>query len=100
MTVSAADAKKTRVRRRVPVRPNGDRLVPFGEAARVLGRSPDMLREWHTAGHMPAVVTPGKQWMTFESFIAAVLVSARPGQAGEIAVIGREWFAAHTEAVA
>jgi len=33
--------------------------------------------------------------MAFDSFIAAVLASARPGQAGDIAAIGREWFAAH-----
>jgi len=50
---------------------------------------------------MPAVVTPGGQWSTYESFIDAVLASARPKQAGSIEQIARDWFAEHTsEAVA
>src|SRR5208283_2600641 len=71
------------------------------EAARRLGRSPDTLRLWHDDGHMPAVVTPGGQWSTYQSFIDAVLASARPKQAGQIEKIARDWFAAHaSEAVA
>jgi hypothetical protein len=71
-----------------------DSLVPFPEAARRLGRSPDTLRLWHDAGHCPAVVSPGGQWSTYESFISAVLTSARPKQAGSIEQIARAWFAA------
>ena len=78
-----------------------DRLVPFPEAARRLGRSPDTLRLWHDDGHMPAVVTPGGQWCAYESFIDAVLASARPKQAGSIEQIARDWFEEHSsEAVA
>ena len=95
MLASATDARKPRPRRKVSRRPDGDRLVPLSIAAQRLGRSTETLREWHDEGHMPAVVTPGSQWMAFDSFIAAVLASARPGQAGDIAAIGREWFAAH-----
>jgi hypothetical protein len=78
-----------------------DCLIPFPEAARRLGRSPDTLRLWHDEGHMPAVVTPGGQWSTYESFIDAVLASARPKQAGSIEQIARDWFAEQSsEAVA
>lgn len=78
-----------------------DCLVPLPEAARRLGRSPDTLRLWHDDGHMPAVITPGGQWSTYESFIDAVLASARPKQPGSIEEIARDWFAGRTpEAVA
>jgi len=45
---------------------------------------------------MPAVITPGGQWSTYESFIDAVLASARPKQPGSIEEIARAWFVAHT----
>jgi hypothetical protein len=45
---------------------------------------------------MPAVVTPGGQWSTYESFIEAVLASVRPKQPGSIEEIARDWFAAQT----
>jgi hypothetical protein len=72
----------------------GDRLVPFAEASARLGRSTDTLRNWHTLGCLPAVVSPGGQWSTYESFIADVIASARPKQAGEIEKIARAWFTA------
>jgi hypothetical protein len=50
---------------------------------------------WHDEGHMPAVITPGGQWSTYESFIAAVLASARPKRPGSIEEIARDWFATH-----
>jgi hypothetical protein len=46
---------------------------------------------------MPAVITPGGQWSTYESFIDAVLASARPKQAGSIEQIARDWFAANAD---
>jgi hypothetical protein len=50
---------------------------------------------------MPAVITPGGQWSTYESFITAVLASARPKQPGSIEQIARNWFVARAqEAVA
>jgi hypothetical protein len=100
MTVSLTEARTSPARRRNP-RAAHDSLVPFPEAARRLGRSPDTLRLWHDDGHMPAVVTPGGQWSTYESFINAVLASARPKQAGSIERIALSWFAEHiSEAVA
>jgi hypothetical protein len=96
MTATAAEAGAIPARRRNPRLASKDSLIPFPEAARRLGRSPDTLRLWHDAGHCPAVVTPGGQWSTYESFIDAVLASARPGRAGVIEETAREWFAAHT----
>ena len=96
MTVTAADARTRAAERRNPRAAREDRLVPFPEAARRLGRSPDTLRLWHHDGHMPAVVTPGGQWSTYESFIGAVLASARPKRAGSIEQIARDWFAKHS----
>ena len=94
MTVTASAAASPAKRRSSTLAPR-DCLVPFPEAARRLGRSPDTLRLWHDCGHMPAVVTPGGQWSTYESFINAVLASARPKQPGSIEEIARDWFAAH-----
>jgi hypothetical protein len=88
MTVTAVEAS----RRKHPELPAADRLVPFSEAALCLGKTPDTLRRWHDEGHLPAVIMQG-QWSTYESFITAVLASARPGQAGVIEDIARAWFA-------
>jgi hypothetical protein len=100
MTVTARAAAGLAKQRRSASAPR-DCLVPFPEAARRIGRSPDTLRLWHDEGHMPAVITPGGQWSTYESFINAVLASARPKVPGSIEEIAREWFAAHaSEAVA
>ena len=95
MTVTAKAATSPE-RHRIPRPVRRDCLVPLPEAARRLGRSPDTLRLWHDDGHMPAVVTPGGQWSTYESFIDSVLASARPKQPGSIEEIARDWFAAHT----
>lgn len=72
--------------------PGADRLVPFSEAALRLGKTPDTLRRWHDEGHLPAVIAQG-QWSTHESFINAVLGSARPGRPGRIEDIAAAWFA-------
>jgi excisionase family DNA binding protein len=100
MTVSAVEATArpghpAALKRRHPVLQRADRLIPIGDAARLLGYSADTLRRWHDEGHMPAVITPGGQWSTYQSFIDAVLASARPKQAGSIEEIARDWFAAH-----
>jgi len=100
MTVSAVEAiarpaQPVPLKRQHPVHQRADRLIPLGEASRLLGYSADTLRRWHDEGHMPAVITPGGQWSTYESFIDAVLASARPKQAGQIEEIARDWFAAH-----
>ena len=102
MTVSGVEAtarpgRPVPLKRRHPVLQRADRLIPIGDAARLLGYSADTLRRWHDEGHMPAVITPGGQWSTYQSFIDAVLASARPKQAGSIEEIARDWFAAHAE---
>lgn len=103
MTVSAAVAGTERPSRRNIMLPRPDRLIPFPQAARRIGRSPDSLRKWHDEGHLPDVISPGGQWSTYESFITAVLASARPGCPGRIEDVARDWFAqrgAASEAVA
>jgi hypothetical protein len=97
MTVTATEARTSRPGHGHSRAMRADRLVPFPEAARRLGRSTDTLRLWHDAGHFPAVVTPGDQWSAYESFIDAVLASARPGQAGQMKQIARDWFAARAQ---
>src|SRR5262249_18006282 len=98
--VSAIEATP-RLRRQAPLKPQSpgfqrrDRLIPIGTAAPLLGYSADTLRRWHDEGHLPAVITPGGQWSVHESFISAVLASPRPGRAGVIEEIARDWFAAH-----
>lgn len=96
MTVSAPEAAGVRPRHRNQAAPRADRLIPLSIASTRLGYSADTLRRWHEEGHVPAVIGPGGQWSTYESFVEAVLGSARPGHAGVIEEIAREWFAAHT----
>jgi hypothetical protein len=93
MTVSAVEARTARSERRNQPPACGDRLVPFPKAAPQLGRTTDTLQNWYEEGHLPAVISPGGQWSTYASFIAAVLASARPGHAGRIEDIARAWFA-------
>jgi hypothetical protein len=76
-------------------RARADRLIPLSVASTRLGYSTDTLQRWHDEGHMPAVIGPGRRWSTYESFINAVLASARPRRAGVIEEIARDWFAAH-----
>jgi hypothetical protein len=92
VTVSASSVGTGRPSRRSIMLPRPDRLIPFPQAARRLGKTPDTLRRWHGEGHLPAVIMQG-QWSTYESFISAVLASARPGKAGVIEDIARAWFA-------
>ena len=68
-----------------------DKLVRCTLAARVLGVSGDVLDDWHEAGIMPQVRTPGLN-MTYESWLDAVMSAVRPGKAADIAAIGRRWF--------
>ena len=95
MAVTAGDPVQGRPRHRSLRLPPADRLIPLAVASARLGYSVDTLQNWHDKGHMPAVIGPGGRWSTYESFVNAVLASARPGQAGVIEQIARDWFAAH-----
>ena len=95
MAATAADAVQGRSRRQSLTLPPADRLIPLAVASARLGYSVDTLQNWHDKGHMPAVIGPGRRWSTYESFVNAVLASARPRQAGNIEEIARGWFEAH-----
>jgi hypothetical protein len=71
-----------------------DALVPWPRAARVLGRTTDTLDNWFAdpAIRMPAVQQPGGK-ATYASWLDAVLASARPGVAGDMAKASRRWWA-------
>lgn len=78
----------------------GESLVPIADASRRLGRSVWTLKRRYAEGHLPAVID-GNRWLVPESFINAVVATARPKRAGAIEQAAREWFAAHApEAVA
>jgi hypothetical protein len=72
-----------------------DELLSIADAARRLGRTPWTLKRMHQAGNLPAVIMNGL-WFVPASFVIMVLRSPRPGHAGVIEEIAREWFAAHT----
>ena len=72
----------------------GDTLVPIAEAARRLRRSVWTLKRIYAKGHLPVTFIE-THWFIPESFINAVVTSARPKQAGAIEQTAREWFAAH-----
>ena len=77
-----------------------DSLLPIADASERLNISPWALKRMHKAGNLPAVIA-NSRWFVPESFVAMVLGSPRPGRAGCIEDIARDWFAAHTpEAVA
>ena len=95
MAITAADAAQGRSGQRSLALPPADRLIPLAVASARLGYSVDTLQNWHDKGHMPAVIGPGGRWSTYDSFVNAVLASARPPPAGVIEENAREWIAAH-----
>lgn len=70
-------------------------LVRWDIAAEILGRSPDTLDGWYEKGLVPAVRTPGQQKSTYRSWLDAVMSAARPGAAGDISAVARQWWAEH-----
>ena len=58
-----------------------------------VGKTPETLHAWHDKGYLPAVISPGGQRCTFESFAVDVLASSRPGKPGVIENIAAAWFA-------
>ena len=70
-----------------------DWLVSWSVAADTLGRSTKTLDVWFERGFVPAVRSPGGQMSTHASWLADVMTSARPGVAGDIAEVTRDWWA-------
>jgi hypothetical protein len=70
----------------------GDVLIPLGAAARRLGRASDTLKGWAERYGIPAVKDFGGEWLTYQSWVDAVLASALPGRAGSIADVTRAWW--------
>jgi hypothetical protein len=88
MTEIAGKAPPPRVSRK-------DRLVPLSRAALVLGCSKETLLTWHAreAFGLPVVRTFTGQRCTYASWLDAVMGSARPGAAGDMAQVTRQWWA-------
>jgi hypothetical protein len=100
---AGAEQEKATLRRHVAAAAAGARSDAGFFAAPRLGKTPETLRAWHDKGCLPAVVSPGGQWCTFESFVVDALASPRPGKTGVIEDIATAWFAERgitTEAVA
>lgn len=70
----------------------GEVLVPLPRAARMLGRHPDTLENWHRDGLMPMFSGPGTR-STYQSWLEAVLASPLPGRAGNLIEVSRKWWA-------
>jgi hypothetical protein len=79
--------------RRMPVS-RRDRFVRWSRAADVLNVSEDALSDWYDAGLVPQFRTPGLKF-TYQSWLDAVMAAARPGKAGDIREVAREWWKAH-----
>jgi hypothetical protein len=91
MTDNEAAAVRPSVGRR-------DWLVSWSVAADTLGRTTKTLTEWYEAGHVPAVRSPGGQLSAHASWLADVMASAKPGEAGDIPEVTRDWWARHEAA--
>jgi hypothetical protein len=72
----------------------GDALVAWSLVAGKVGRTPGTLKAWHRRYGVPAVITPDGDWLGYQSWVDAVLGSARPGQAMSITETTRQWWAA------
>jgi hypothetical protein len=72
----------------------GDCLVPLSVVASKVGRTSETLKAWHKRYKVPAVIDPGGEWLGYQSWIDEVLGSAKPGVAGNIAEVTRQWWAA------
>jgi hypothetical protein len=69
--------------------------VPLARAAKRLGVSEDSITNWFEAGAVPVVRTPGRTRYTYDSWLTAVLTSARPGEYGDMAAVAEAWWDEH-----
>ena len=70
-----------------------ERLMSLPAAARRLGWSADVVRDWVRETDIPAVRTPGGHISLYDSWVTAVLSSARPGRHGDMDEVTRQWWA-------
>jgi hypothetical protein len=70
----------------------GDVLIPLSAAARRVGRTSETLKAWAGRHGIPVVLDPAGDWMTYQSWVDAVLASARPGQAGSVTDVTSAWW--------
>jgi len=72
----------------------GDVLVPLSMAARRVGRTSETLKAWADKFGIPAVKDFGGDWMTYQSWVDAVVASALPGRPGCIREVTGQWWQA------
>lgn len=74
-----------------------ERLVTLSAAAKRLGWDASTVRDWVRDTGIPNVRTPGGHLSLYDSWVTAVLASARPGQPGDMDQVTRQWWAERGE---
>jgi hypothetical protein len=70
-----------------------ERLMSLPAAAKRLGWSPDVVRDWVQADpNIPVVRTPGGHMSLYDSWVTAVLASPRPGRQGDMTEVSILWW--------
>jgi hypothetical protein len=67
-------------------------------AAKRLGWSADSVRDWVRETDIPVVKTPGGHLSLYDSWVTAVLGSARPGTPGDMNEVTSQWWAERGQA--
>ena len=70
----------------------GDVLVPWSVVARRVGRTAETLKAWAERYGVPYLIDPGGDWLGYQSWIDAVLCSARPRERVSIADVTAQWW--------
>jgi hypothetical protein len=71
---------------------DSDCLVPLWLAAKKLGVTEESVGDWHVKYRVPLVRSPGRFRFTYESWLAMVLASPRPGRAGDMQAVTDAWW--------
>lgn len=75
-----------------------ERLMSLPAAARRLGWSADVVRDWVRANpNIPVVRTPGNHMSLYDSWVTSVLASPRPGRQGDMDEVTTRWWAERGE---
>lgn len=71
-----------------------ERLMPLPAAARRLGWSADVVRDWvRDNSNIPVVRSPGGHISLYDSWVTSVLSSPRPGRQGDMDEVTTWWWA-------